>query len=261
MPSPGMNPYLEQPGSWHDFHNTFLVTMRELLTPQLLPRYVVRVEEHVYIHDIDDGRSLLGRPDVTIASARNPFPVGGGTATAELVAPAAVRITAPVRDEEHSVYLEVRDRVGGEVVTTIKLLSPSNKERGADRDAYLAKVRRILDSPANLVEIDLLRGGPRMPWGDLPACDYYAVVSRAETRPHADVWPVGLREPLPRIPIPVRAGEPAATIDLQALLHRVYDGAGFGYSIYEEKPVPRLAPDDAAWAAQFVPDQRPPGGA
>ena len=41
-----------------------------------------------------------------------------------------------------------------------------------------------------------------MPWANLPACAYYALVSRAETRPHADVWPVGLRDPLPRIPTP-----------------------------------------------------------
>ncbi|MBN9524456.1 DUF4058 family protein [bacterium] len=53
MPSlfPGMNPYLEQPGSWQDFHNTFLILLRETLTEQLRPRYVVRVEEHVHIHE------------------------------------------------------------------------------------------------------------------------------------------------------------------------------------------------------------------
>jgi len=177
-----------------------------------------------------------------------------------------------VRIEEHAVgaagpdavrpiYLEVRDRVDGEVVTTIELLSPSNKARGPDRDAYRAKARRILASPANLVEIDLLRGGPRMPWGNLPPCDYYAVVSRAPTRPNADIWAVRLRDPLPRIPVPVRPGEPGAEIDLQAALNRAYDSAGYGYFIYRGAPEPRLSPDDAAWAAPFVPPQRPPGGA
>jgi len=34
----------------------------------------------------------------------------------------------------------------------------------------------------------------------------------------------------------------------------VYDGTGYEDSIYAEKPVPRLAPDDAAWAAQLVPN-------
>ncbi|QDU22731.1 hypothetical protein ETAA1_47170 [Urbifossiella limnaea] len=173
-PFPGMNPYLEQHGVWNDFHKTFLVTMRELLTPQLVPRYVGRLEEHVHTHNVDDGR------------------------------------TSAFQDEIHSVYLEIRDTAGLEVVTTIELLSPSNKRTGPDREAYRARVRRVLSSSANFVEIDLLRGGPRMPWGNLPACDYYALVSRPETRPRTDVWPVALRDRLPSIPIPVRAGEPAA---------------------------------------------------
>ncbi|MBN9524455.1 DUF4058 family protein [bacterium] len=94
---------------------------------------------------------------MSVVAQPSPFPVGGAT-TAELVVPAAVLIPSPP-DEIHSVYLEVRDRTGGEVVTTIELLSPSNKATDPDRDAYWAKVRRLRASPANLVEIDLLRGG------------------------------------------------------------------------------------------------------
>jgi hypothetical protein len=248
-PFPGMNPYLEQSVIWQDFHNTFLVALREALAPQLRPRYFVRVEEYVYIHDADDDRTALGRPDVAVIAKPSPFPVGGGTAMAELVAPAAA-LVPPEVDEQRSVYLEVRDRAGQEVVTTIELLSPSNKARGPFRDTYWTKVRRVLASPAHFVEIDLLRGGPRMPWEHLPSCDYYALVSRAETRPQADVWPVGLRDPLPRIPVPVRAGEPAAAVDLQALLHRVYDSAGYEDSVYRGAPEPPLAPADAAWAAR-----------
>src|SRR5262249_33573326 len=40
-PFPGMNPYLEQSSVWHDFHQSFLPTIRELLTPQVVPRYFV----------------------------------------------------------------------------------------------------------------------------------------------------------------------------------------------------------------------------
>src|SRR5207248_1354323 len=83
---------------------------------------------------------------------------------------------------------------------------------GAHRDQYLAEVKRVLASRTNCVEIDLLRGGPRMPWEDLPTCDYYAIVSRYQHRvedpPRADVWPIRLRDPLPTIPVPLRPGEP-----------------------------------------------------
>jgi hypothetical protein len=63
------------------------------------------------------------------------------------------------------------------------------------------------------------------------------------------------------VPIPLAPGEPEARLELQPLVHDIYDRARYRYSLYRTPPEPRLSPDDAAWAAQFVPDQRPPGGA
>jgi hypothetical protein len=252
-PFPGMNPYLEQPAGWQDFHNTFLIAVREELAPQLRPDYFARVEEHVYIHEYGtDDRRPLGRPDVSVHTT-GPGPHDAGTAgpSGDPAAPAAVLIP-PGADEVRSVYLEIRDRGRREVVTVIELLSPSNKETGPYRDVYWNKVRQVLASPTHFVEIDLLRGGPRMPWVGLPDCAYYALVSRYETRPKADVWPVGLREPLPQIPIPLKSGGPKVVVDLQAVLHRVYDAAGYAISIYEDEPVPPLAPADAVWASQLL---------
>jgi hypothetical protein len=65
-PFPGMNPYLEQSARWQDFHNTLLILMREVLNAQLAPRYYVLVEEHVYLHEADGDRLLLGKPDVPL---------------------------------------------------------------------------------------------------------------------------------------------------------------------------------------------------
>jgi hypothetical protein len=80
----------------------------------------------------------------------------------------------------------------------------------------------LLASAVHLVEIDLLRGGPRMPFASaLPECDYGILVSRMEDRPRADFWPVQLRQPLPVIPIPLRAPDPDARLELQAILHHV----------------------------------------
>ena len=102
------------------------------------------------------------------------------------------------------------------------------------------------------MEIDLLRIGDPMPSEDRPACTYSIAVSRVEDRPVAGFWPVGLRDPLPVIPIPLRLPHPDAQLDLQALLHRVHDAAGYQYYIYEGMPAPPLEPDDAAWALQLV---------
>jgi hypothetical protein len=156
-------------------------------------------------------------------------------------------------DEERQAYLEIRDREGRQVVTVIELLSPSNKYAGSDHDLYWNKVRALLLTPTHFVEIDLLRGGPRMPWEEMPACDYYAFVSRYEQRPRADFWPIRLREPIPPIPIPLRPGEAEPRLDIQALIHRIYDSADYELSIYDGEPEPRLSPEDAAWASGLRP--------
>jgi hypothetical protein len=139
------------------------------------------------------------------------------------------------------------------VVTVVELLSPSNKYASSDREQYVGKRAQLLTSHVNLVEIDLLRGGPRMPMEDLPACDYCVMVCRAADWPEAGVWPNRLREPLSPIPVPLREPDLDATLDVQAILHRVYDAARYQSYIYEGKPEPSLSPEDAAWAEQFVP--------
>jgi hypothetical protein len=135
----------------------------------------------------------------------------------------------------------------------IELLSPSNKRPGDDREQYLAKRRVLLRSDVHFVEIDLLRGWPPMPQGGRPECDYSVMVSRAEERRAAGFWPIRLRERLPVVPVPLRAPDTAALVDLQEVLDRAYDGPGYERFIYNGEPEPTLDPADAEWARQFVP--------
>src|SRR4051794_30531624 len=100
-PFPGMNPYLEQDDVWHDFHEKFLPALAEQLVPQVRPHYIVKLDEHVYVHELPEEDS------------------------------------SPVQDRESSAYLEVRDRHSRELITVISLLSPSNKQAGPDREQYL----------------------------------------------------------------------------------------------------------------------------
>ncbi len=249
-PFPGMNPYLEQEDAWHDFHESFMPLAREVLNTQVLPRYFVKIDEHIYIHELDEERRrFVGRADLAVTPASHTQPRNVSTGIME----APAQVLQPAVDIERLSYLEVRDRQNRELVTIIELLSPSNKRLGLDRDQYLAKCAQLLSSSVNFVEIDLLRGGPRMPWLQLPACDYYGLVSRVNERPKADVWPAGLRGRLPIIPIPLRPGEPEASLDLQQILHRVYDSASYEAYIYSGEPNPPLLPEDAAWAKQLVP--------
>jgi hypothetical protein len=245
-----MNPYLEQESVWHDFHERFCPVAAEMLTTQVRPHYIVKIDEHVYIHELPaEARQFLSRADVALT--RPPAGTDSGSTGQVVTAPARVRL--PPVDVERLSFVEIEDRESRQLVTAIELLSFSNKYAGPDREQYLAERGQLLASAAHFVEVDLLRGGPRLPVEDLPECDYYAMVSRGEERFSAGLWPVQLPDRLPVIPIPLRPPHGDARLDLQKILHRIYDAAGYEDYIYLGQPQPRLTQDRASWAKQFVP--------
>jgi hypothetical protein len=246
-----MNPYLEHPHFWVGFHHTYLTFLRSALLRGVGPNYDVEIEEHVYLSVSEDERALIGRADVDVSMDPEPAGDAGGTAVATLAAPATV--TLPKLKKRKVGYLRVVDRRDHQVVTVVELLSPSNKYAGEDRESYLTKRREFFATRVSLIELDFLRGGPRLPLKGLPACDYYVMISRPTARPKADMWPVVLRQPLPTVPVPVREGEVEGTVDLQAVLHRAFDEGGFARRIYRTPPEPQLAPADADGAAARTP--------
>ncbi len=252
MPSrfPGMDPYLEQEDVWEDFHGRFVPLAAEWIGSQIQPAYIVKMGMNVYIHEPPyDQRVLLGRPDVMITESLRQPCASAGTATIE--APVYARMI-PAVDIRREPYLEIRDRQSRQLVTAVELLSPTNKRTGPDREQYLRKRYQYLQARVHLVEVDLLRGGPRLPLEGLPDCDYYALVGRSDEYPQVALWPLRLRDALPTIPIPLRAPDSDATLDLQAVLQRVYDAAGYRHYIYEGQPKPPLAEADRAWAAELA---------
>jgi hypothetical protein len=66
-PFPGMNPYLEQDDVWHDFHERFIPAAAADLEEQVGPEYIVKIDQHRYIHEQDEPRRFLGRPDLYVA--------------------------------------------------------------------------------------------------------------------------------------------------------------------------------------------------
>jgi len=249
-PFPGMNPYLEQDDCWQDFHGRFLPLVATLLGDQVRPNYIVKLEGHLYVHELPPGaRRLAGRADVSIGLPPSPGPGLPGVGIIE----APAQIVLPETDVERVDFVQVLDRHTRKVITVLELLSPSNKRPGPDRDQYLSRRGRLLRGGVNLVEIDLLRCGRPMPPADRPDCTYSVMVSRPEERPHAGFWPIRLRDPLPEIPVPLRPPDRDAQLGLQAIVHRIYDEAGYGLYIDRGAPDPPLDPEDAAWARQFLP--------
>jgi hypothetical protein len=253
-PFPGMNPFLEQEDAWHDFHERFLPAVAEELGRQLVPDYIVKIDEHVYVHELPEtARRFVGRADVAIGTG----PRAEGTREGVGLIEAPTTLELPEVDTERLAFVEVRDRRTRELVAVIELLSPSNKRPGRDREQYQAKRAQLLAGNVHYVEIDLLRGGRPMPPEDRPPSAYSVMVSRAERRPRVEFWPIGLREPLPPIPVPVRHPDPDARLDLQQIVHRIYDAAGYHYYIYDGQPDPPLGPGDTAWADSLVPLPEP----
>jgi hypothetical protein len=246
-----MNPWVEQEGLWPDFHVALVPALRRQLARQVAPKYIVLLEEQIYIHELPPepapARSI--RPDVAVI--RPPRGPAAALGVAEIEAPSHPRL--PAEDIERLPFLEIRDRQSRELVTVIELLSPSDKRRGDDRGTYLEKRRGILKSTAHMIEIDLLRGHDPMPLQGRPECAYSVLVSRAERRPVVDFWPISVRDPLPVIPVPLRVPDGDARVDLREAVDQVYDEAGYVHFIYDGTPDPPLATEDAQWARQFLP--------
>jgi hypothetical protein len=257
-PFPGMNPYFEQPGEWRGFHSLFLSQLDFAIMRTIAPGYVVKVEESLTI-DInrDDDAHPRRRPKLIVADValRRGSRSTGGAAVAELPTSNRLRsIVARLPDfirVPHR-WLTIRDLKGKKVVAVIEVLSPSNKLPGKDRGAYLDKREAIFSSDAHFVEIDLLRGGEPMPFEGCPASDYRIAVSRVLQRPTVEIWPFGLRDPIPIVPVPLKAGDPELPIDLKAVLDSVYDGGRSELTIYEDPPEPPLSRRDAAWAKKLL---------
>ncbi len=249
---PGMDPWLEAPSRWPGVHATLISTIRELLVPQIRPRYFADIESRVYILGEDDPARRVIVPDV-IAFRGEPRKIERGIRGGTAAAPASVvlNMMAEIPVREGRVVIRTPD--GRDVIAVLELLSPANKTRGSrGREEYLVKRREVLHSNAHLIEVDLLRAGVRFPTLDaLPQGDYYAHVSRAGERPRGYVWAWTVREPAPVIPVPLGEGEPDATIDLAAAIHLAYERGGYDVAIdYGKPPEPPLSPEDAEWVAQ-----------
>ena len=250
-PFPGMNPYLEHPSVWHDFHERFCPALSDTLTALVRPQYIVKIDEQVYLHELSvEDRRLVGRPDVAITESGRD----GGTATAAastLAAPAQGELF-PSIDEERLSFLEIRDRESRKLITVIELLSPANKDGSGGSTQYLGQRENLILSGVNFVEIDLLRGGTRPRIGDLPDCAYYVMVARPQDWPRVGLWPLKLRERLPRIPIPLKPADRDAEIDLQPLVEGIYDRAGYEDYVYSTPIDLPLSPSDNDWVAECL---------
>jgi hypothetical protein len=265
-PFPGMDPYIETGKSWKDFHQHLIEGIFNEVSDHLPERYVARVGERSYIAlvESDEKSERHFEPDVGMTAAREQMPArakNGGTAAATLDAE-AVTLRAFIDEQFKEVFIDIYElEPERRLVTSIEVLSPSNKKRNSPGwKKYLRKRQALLLGKASLVEIDLLRGGTRMPMLDpFPDSPYYILVAREEKAPWCRVWRAYFDRPLPTIPIPLSRPDPDIPLALQPLIESVYARSRYDRTIDYSQPLkPPLKPEQAAWLAKQLASRSKP---
>lgn len=261
MPSPflGMDPYIEAPRVWTDFHGGLAGEIRARLNRTIRPKYYAGLTSYITYETIEvTNREVENiRPDVGIwQTSRTRLSVPSVAPVIE-TAPVESTVTYEIPLELFSV--EVR-MVGAEtLITSIEILSPVNKQRTHDAHIdYLRKRRKLLRSAVHLIEIDLLRGGLRPPLDTpVPKAPYYVTLSCANRRPHVSVWPIALNARLPTIPVPLLEPDPDVSLNLSEVVASVYERGGYDTRIDYAQPVPSpaLLPEENQWVHLLLTNQ------
>jgi Protein of unknown function (DUF4058) len=98
-PFPGMDPYIEDPEIWSDFHGGIADEMRAELNSVLSPRYVARMTPRVTYDIVEIAERRHVRPDVSIWQPQPPSgPMAGGmTVTTTTQVESLVQVELPLR--------------------------------------------------------------------------------------------------------------------------------------------------------------------
>lgn len=260
-PFPGMDPFVERPAIFADFHDAFVNELRNDIARRLPPPYFSGLRSRIWIEE----RARPIYPDVTVVRPEsNGGWSGSGGGTAVAVEPGTDVETLPVTitlEELSETFLEVRYAPDGErLVTSIEVLSPANKTPGdRGQSLYLQKQSELLESDVHLIEIDLLRGGTHTTaiapsalhrgGGD---STWHILLRRSDRPIELTVYPIQIWHRLPKLEVPLLPEHGAITVPLQPLFDRCYEFGRYDLRAKYDEPLPPppLRPVEAEYVAQ-----------
>lgn len=250
-PFPGMDPWLEHPSLWGDVHFRLIAALASYLSPLVAPHYYVAVGTHTYI--TTQPASTIRYPDIGIVETRSGGVLQPSSASSTALVTEPVIVEVPLADTVEEAYLEIREPTRGDVITALEVLSPLNKRPGAGREKYLRKRLEIFSTYTHLVEIDLLRAWPPMPFAGTAQTSHYRIlIRRGEEGSRARLYPFNLQDAIPFFPLPLQAGDAEPVIDLGALLKQIYLEARYRLRLdYGQAPTPALDEAAATWASHL----------
>jgi hypothetical protein len=256
-----MDPYLESPTHWSDFHYEFIATIRARLN-ELLPKgYVARLGEHVVLQAStqlggSEGRTAV--PDVTVTAT---YVARGGPAASSGEGAVA---TVPLQLEElellddvTEIFVQITRLPDLQLVAVIELMSPFNKY-GEGRGDYMRKRREYRRQGVHVVELDLLRGGTRHEFSrPLPPAHYFAYITRGGSH-RTEGYPWTIRDRFPTIAIPLLPPDPDVRLDLNAPFAAAYERGRYRELIdySDSPPLPAFSQEDREWVRQTVGSDR-----
>lgn len=241
-PFPGMDPFLQP--HWLDVHAALAIYIRDHLNERLPAAFRASVEEQVDIGSDDEPRRA--HPDVEVTRSRTESDDAGGVALLDPET-AVVPVTVRMLDEPLHRRVVIHDD-RRHLITAIELISPANKLQ--HRNDYIAKQDAYRIADVNLVEIDLIRGGPPVSlfarhYTLPPGVEYSISVWRHWQRLDVRVYPFGLWDPIPPIDVPLTEPLDATPLHLQPLVQRLYATGRYASAIdYDADLTPPLTGDD-----------------
>jgi Protein of unknown function (DUF4058) len=163
-PFPGMDPYLEDEQLWPVFQHWLVTCLYQILLPGVVDRFHARITQRQYhVEQASDAAATPGN-----------------------------------RQEP---YVEIAERIDGNLITVLDVVSPANKTTAPGRVAYLETRRQAKAQGASIVEIDLvLQGKPMLDYSrdGLPDWDYAVTVTRATQADRFEIYTSTLQKKLPR---------------------------------------------------------------
>jgi hypothetical protein len=205
-----MNPYLEDPALWPDFHRRLVATLAEILRPGVAGRYSLAVGRRSYTAAAAEGAEEHQEDYLEIRQTADDRLV----AVVDVVSPAN-KTTAAGREA----YLD---------------------QRRAAKDAGANLVEVDL----------LLQGRPTLEYSrdGLPKWHYAVTVTRSTQPERYEIYTATLQKRLPRFRLPLAADDRDAVLDLQAAFLRCYREGGYSGRIdYRRCPPGPLEEEDRRW--------------
>jgi hypothetical protein len=227
--------------TFHDFHGSWIIHLKEALNAGLLPPPYYAQSEQV--------ATRMQADVLTLRASLGPSPEGngtveGGVAVAE--APPRVQLsvrpnpkTPPKKPARRRRRVVVRHVSGHQVVAVIEIVSPANKDRRDSVRELAGKVVGLLEADVQVLLLDLLPPGRHDPhglhgavWGHFDSTPYLpptdAPLTLASyvwqgTEPQAYLQPVGVGQALSDMPLFLNR-ERYVNVPLEATYQAAYRG-------------------------------------